>query len=284
MSALVILLPCTGELAQYQHRQITSIRGTLCRHMADAAELAGKVALVTGGARNIGRAIACTLAAGGAAVMVNARTSRDDAETTVSMIRAASGRAALHFADITDPAAVSAMVDAAIGEFGRLDFLVNNAAIRAETPFGEIRLEDWQRVLATVLDGAFLCTQASLPHLARAGSGAVVNIGGLTGHTGAQGRTHVVTAKAGLAGMTRALALDLAPHGITVNCVVPGTIDTVRGLPGAPERPAHRQALPPLGRRGAPDDVANAVRFLCGPGARYITGQSLHVSGGGYMA
>ena len=252
--------------------------------MADAAELAGKVALVTGGARNIGRAIACALAAGGAAVMVNARTSRDDAGTTASMIRGASGRAALHFADVTDPAAVSAMVEATIREFGRLDFLVNNAAIRAETPFGEIRLEEWQRVLATVLDGAFLCTQASLPYLARAGSGAVINIGGLTGHTGAQGRTHVVTAKAGLAGMTRALALDLAPHGITVNCVVPGTIETVRGLPGAPERPAHRQTLPPLGRRGAPDDVANAVRFLCGPGARYITGQSLHVSGGGYMA
>jgi 3-oxoacyl-[acyl-carrier protein] reductase len=252
--------------------------------MADAAELAGKVALVTGGARNIGRAIACALAAGGAAVMVNARTSREEAESTASMIRAQSGRAALHFADVTDPAAVAAMVDATIREFGRLDFLVNNAAIRAETPFGEMRFEDWQRVLATVLDGAFLCAQAGLPHLARAGSGAIVNIGGLTAHTGARGRAHVVTAKAGLTGLTRALALDLAQHGITVNCVVPGTIETVRGLPGAPERPAHRQALPPLGRRGAPEDVASAVRFLCGPGARYITGQSLHVSGGGYMA
>jgi len=252
--------------------------------MADAAELAGKVALVTGGARNIGRTIACALATGGAAVMVNARTSREEAEATAQMIRSAGGRAALHFADVTDRAAVFAMIEATVKEFGRLDLLVNNAAIRAETPFGEIRLDDWQRVLATVLDGAFLCTQASLPHLARAGSGAVVNIGGLTGHKGAQGRAHVVTAKAGLAGMTRALALDLAPHGITVNCVVPGTIETVRGLPGAPGRPAHRQELPPLGRRGAPEDVANVVRFLCGPGARYITGQSLHVSGGGYMA
>ena len=84
--------------------------------------------------------------------------------------------------------------------------------------------------------------------------------------------------------ISRALALELAPHGITVNCVVPGTIETLRGLPGAPERPAHRQGLPPVGRRGAPDEVASAVRFLCGPGARYITGQSLHVNGGGYMA
>lgn len=252
--------------------------------MTDTAFLAGRVALVTGSARNIGRAIACALAADGAAVMVNARTSRKDAEDTAEQIRAAGGNAALHFADVTDAAAVGAMVEATLKEFGRLDFLVNNAAVRAETPFAEIRLQDWQRILATVLDGAFLCTQACLPHLSRGGSGAVVNIGGLTGHTGAQGRAHVVTAKAGLAGMTRALALDLAPHGITVNCVVPGTIETVRGLPGAPERPAHRQALPPLGRRGTPEDIANAVRFLCGPGARYITGQALHISGGGYMA
>jgi 3-oxoacyl-[acyl-carrier protein] reductase len=252
--------------------------------MPDPADLAGKVALVTGSARNIGRAIACALAADGAAVMVNARTSREDAEDTADRIRAAGGRAALHYADVTDAAAVGTMVEATIREFSRLDFLVNNAAIRAETAFAEISLTEWQRVLATALDGAFLCTQACLPHLAKSDCGAVVNIGGKTGHTGAQGRAHVVTAKAGLAGMTRALALDLAPHGITVNCVVPGTIETVRGLPGVPERPAHRQSLPPLGRHGTPEDVANAVRFLCGPGARYITGQALHISGGGYMA
>src|SRR5436190_9276687 len=115
----------------------------------------------------------------------------------------------------------------------------------------------------------------------RAGGGAIVNIGGRTAHTGARGRAHVVASKAGLAGMTRALSLDLAGYGITVNCVVPGTIETVRGLPGAPERPAHRQGLPPLGRRGEPEEVAAAVRFLCGPGARYVTGQALHVNGGG---
>jgi len=252
--------------------------------MTDAGELAGKVALVTGGARNIGRAISRALAAGGAAVMVNAFSSRADAEQTVEMIRSVGGRAALHFADVTDVGAVGAMVEAAVGEFGRLDCLVNNAAVRAETPFGEMQLGDWRRVLSIVLDGAFLCAQACLPHLIRAQGGSIVNIGGMTAHKGAAGRAHVVTAKAGLAGMTRALALDLAPHGITVNCVVPGTIETVRGLPGAPERPAHRQGLPPLGRRGEPDDVASAVRFLCGPGARYITGQSLHVNGGGYMA
>lgn len=252
--------------------------------MADASELAGKVALVTGGARNIGRAIACALAEGGAAVMVNARTSREEAQATVAMIRAAGGRAAMHFADITDAGAVADMVGVAAEQFGRLDFLVNNAAIRAETPFEEMRFDEWRRVLATVLDGAFICTQACLPHLARGGVGAVVNIGGMTAHQGARGRAHVVTAKAGLVGLTRALAHDLAAQNITVNCVVPGTIETERGLPGAPQRPAHRQALPALGRRGEPAEVAAAVRFLCGPGARYITGQSVHVNGGGFMA
>ena len=252
--------------------------------MRKERELEGKVALVTGGARNIGRAIARELAAAGAAVMVNANTSREDAEQTVAMIRSEGGKAALHIADVTDAPSVNALVEATVTAFGRLDVLVNNAAIRSETAFAGMKLEDWRRVLSVVLDGAFLCSQACLPHMARAGGGAIVNIGGLTAHTGATGRAHVVAAKAGLIGLTRALALELAPQGITVNCVVPGTIETLRGLPGAPERPAHRQALPPAGRRGEPAEVAAAVRFLCGPGARYITGQSLHINGGGYMA
>ena len=251
--------------------------------MTPGTELAGKVALVTGAARNIGRAIARSLAAGGAAVMVNANTSRAEAEQTVAMIKSAGGRAALRIADVTDAKAVAAMVDATAGELGRLDILVNNAAIRAETPFADITYEEWRRVLATVLDGAFLCTQACLPHLIRAGGGTVINIGGLTAHKGADGRAHVIAAKAGLAGLTRGLALDFAPHHITVNCVIPGTIETVRGLPGAPERPQHRRSLPPVGRRGDPQEIAAMVRMLCGPDARYVTGQSIHVNGGGML-
>jgi 3-oxoacyl-[acyl-carrier protein] reductase len=251
--------------------------------MTAGSELAGKVALVTGGARNIGRASARSLAAGGAAVMVNARTSREMAEETVAMIAQAGGRAALHVADVTDPAQVSALVAATLERFGRLDVLVNNAAVRMETPVEKIALEDWRRVISTVLDGAFLCTQACLPHLARSGAGAVINIGGLTGHRGATGRAHVIAAKAGLAGMTKALALDLAPQGITVNCVVPGTIDSQRGLPGVPERPEHRRAPPPIGRRGEPEEIAAMVRMLSGPDGRYVTGQSIHVNGGGFM-
>jgi len=248
--------------------------------MTPGTELAGKVALVTGAARNIGRAIARSLAAGGASVMVNANTSRAEAEETRAMIGPS---AAVHIADVTDSRAVAAMVEETVTRFGRLDILVNNAAVRAETPFAEMRFEDWRRVLSIVLDGAFLCTQAALPHLAKAGGGTIINIGGLTAHKGADGRAHVITAKAGLAGLTRALALDLAPHHITVNCVVPGTIETVRGLPGAPERPQHRRALPPIGRRGEPEEIAAMVRTLCGPDMRYVTGQSIHVNGGNLM-
>jgi 3-oxoacyl-[acyl-carrier protein] reductase len=248
--------------------------------MRRSDELAGKVALVTGGARNIGRAIAQSLAAGGASVMVNARTSRADAEKTVEMI---GSNAAFHMADITKPADVTALVEATVKRFGRLDLLVNNAAVRYETAFSSMSYQEWRTVLAIVLDGAFLCAQAALPHMIKAGGGTIINIGGQTGHKGASERAHVIAAKAGLAGFTKALALDLAPHQITVNCVVPGTIDSQRGLPGVPDRPAHRRAPPPIGRRGAPEEVAAMVRMLCGPDARYITGQAIHVNGGGYL-
>jgi 3-oxoacyl-[acyl-carrier protein] reductase len=248
--------------------------------MRPGTELAGKVALVTGAARNIGRAIARSLGAGGASVMVNARTSRAEAEKTVEMI---SSNAAMHIADVTRPDEVTALVDATVKRFGRLDFLVNNAAVRYETAFSAMSFQEWKEVLSIVLDGAFLCAQAALPHLIKAGGGAIVNIGGQTAHKGASERAHVITAKAGLAGLTKALALDLAPHHITVNCVVPGTIESQRGLPGAPERPAHRRAPPPIGRRGEPEEIAAMVRMLCGPDARYITGQAIHVNGGGYL-
>jgi 3-oxoacyl-[acyl-carrier protein] reductase len=247
------------------------------------SELAGKVAVVTGGARNIGRAIARSLAAGGASVMVNANTSVREAEETARMITQAGGEATVFIADVTDAPAVGRMVGETIKRFGRIDMLVNNAAVRAETPFAQIALDEWRRVLSIVLDGAFICSQACLPHIVRAGGGSIVHIGGLTGHKGALHRSHVVTAKGGLAAMTKAMAIDLAPDGITVNCVVPGTIATQRGLPGAPERPAHRQSLPPVGRRGAPEEIAAMVRMLCGPDARYVTGQSIHVNGGGLM-
>jgi 3-oxoacyl-[acyl-carrier protein] reductase len=251
--------------------------------MTPGRELTGKVVLVTGGARNIGRAIARSLAAGGATVMVNALRSRDDLDETVRLIEAAGGRAANCLADVTDPDAVAGMVSATIDRFGRIDALVNNAALRPERAFDDMSFADWRRVVSIVLDGAFLCSQACLPHLVRAGGGSIINIGGETGHRGATQRAHVVTAKAGLAGMTKALALELAPRRITVNCVVPGRIATVREDPDVPGQTAHRPTVPPIGRLGLPEEVAAMVRMLCGPDARYITGQSIHVNGGGFM-
>ncbi len=251
--------------------------------MTPGSELTGKVALVTGGSRNIGRAISRSLAAGGAAVMVNTHTSVDDARDTVRLIEQAGGKAAMFIADVTDSDAVSRLVDDTVQRFGRLDILVNNAAVRRETDFDRITLEEWRRVLSVVLDGAFICAQAVLPHLVRAGGGTIVNMGGQTGHRGANRRLHVVAAKGGLAAMTKGLALDLAPHEITVNCVVPGTVEAVRGSESAPERPEYRRSLPPLGRRGEPEEVAAMVRLLCGPDGRYITGQSIHLNGGGFM-
>ena len=246
-------------------------------------DLAGKVALVTGGARNIGRAICRSLAAGGASVMVNANTSIDMAKETVGLIEQAGGKAAYHIADVTDPEAVEELVQDTARRFGRIDVLVSNAAIRIESPFEQITLSDWHKVLATVLDGAFLAAQACLPHLKRSGAASIITIGGLTGHKGALHRAHVITAKAGLAGFTKALALDLADQNITVNCVVPGQVDTVRGLPGAPPRVASRSAPPPVGRRGDPAEIAAMVRMLAGPDARYITGQAIHINGAGYL-
>jgi len=214
--------------------------------------------------------------------MVNAHTSRAEAEQTVSMIAKGGGCAALHLADVTDPKAVSAMVDATVKQFGRIDLLVNNAVFRfPSVPLAEIKLDDWRRALSVVLDGAFLCSQACLPHLLKAGGGTIINMGGLTGHEGALNHAHLVTAKAGLAGMTKALARDLAASHITVNCVVPGKIDTVRGMPGTPARSkSHSNRMPPVGRFGEAGEVAAMVRMLCGPGARYVTGQSIHINGG----
>ena len=242
-------------------------------------ELDGAVAIVTGSARNIGRAIALQFAAAGAAVLVHARTSREAAEETVAAITSAGGRALVHLADVGSPDQVDGMVAAALERFGRLDILVNNAALRRNAPVTEISYDDWREVTASILDAAFLCARASVPHLGRHGRGAIVNIGGVAGHAGVGGRAHVVAAKAGVAGLTKGLAAELAPQGITVNCVAPGYVQTVRDHvpPQFQERPV------PLGRPAQPDEIAAMVRYLCGPQARYITGQVVHVNGGWYM-
>ena len=246
-------------------------------------ELEGKVAVVTGAGRNIGRAIAMSLAEGGASVLVNARSNRAEAEAVAREIEAAGGKAIVHIGDVADAKSVQAMVDAAVRQCGRIDILINNAALRREKSFVEMDYAEWREILDVTLDGAFHCTKACLPALQKSGQGTIVNIGGLSAHTGAKNRAHVVTAKAGIVGLTRALANDLAADGITVNCVVPGLIGTPR--PKDKPQPAHHLTHNTItGARGKPEDVAAMVRFLCSPAARYVTGQAIHANGGAFMS
>jgi 3-oxoacyl-[acyl-carrier protein] reductase len=247
------------------------------------SELAGKVAIVTGSARNIGRAIALDLARGGAAVVVNAQKSAEEAQGTVDAIKAEGGRAIVQLADVTQEKDVAGLVEAALKAFGRLDCLVNNAAIRREIPFAEMTFAEWHEVNSIILDGAFLMAKAALAALKKSGAASIINIGGMSAHTGAKDRAHVVTAKAGLVGFTRALAHDLAADRITANCVVPGMIETKRGKSSAQTPTHHAQHTPPIGRRGTPEEIAALVRYLAGPQARYITGQTLHANGGVFM-
>jgi 3-oxoacyl-[acyl-carrier protein] reductase len=245
-------------------------------------ELAGKVAIVTGAGRNIGRAIALTLARSGASILVNARSNRAEADEVVRAIESLGPEAIVQIGDVADATAVAAMADAALARFGRIDILVNNAALRREKPFAEMDYAEWREILDVTLDGAFHCTKACLPALRASGAGTIVNIGGLSAHTGAGNRAHVITAKAGIIGFTRALANDLAADGITVNCVVPGLIGTPRPK-GQPEPAHHLTHQTITGERGTPEDVAAVVRFLCSPAARYITGQAIHANGGAYF-
>ncbi|MBT5030787.1 MAG: 3-oxoacyl-ACP reductase FabG [Proteobacteria bacterium] len=243
-----------------------------------------QVALVTGSSRNIGRAIACALASNGAHIAVHAANDRVAAEETARLVEEcgvkAGVKAIVTIGDLTDPDNAPRIINEVISEFGRLDTLVNNAAIRPESPFAEMAFSEWRQVMSVCLDAVFLTTQACLTHLRESKQASIINIGGMTGHTGAVNRAHVVTVKAGIVGFTKALAHELSPQGITVNCVAPGLIDTVR----VAKDPSHRAtSTNPLGRRGSPKEVADAVAFLSGPSARYITGQTLHVNGGAFL-
>jgi 3-oxoacyl-[acyl-carrier protein] reductase len=244
------------------------------------AAQAGCVALVTGAGRNIGRAIAVALANDGCAVAVNVRANLSEGDAVVHTIVDSGGQAFLVAADVSDRADVDAMIAAVGARFGRLDVLVNNAAVRDEAPFDTLDFATWRRAHSVCLDGAFHCTQAALPLLRASGRASVINIGGLTSHTGAPLRVHVVSAKAGLVGFTRALAHELAADGITVNCVAPGMMQTQRA--GA-EPHHHRSQQTLLGRRGLPEEIGLAVCWLAGAGGRFVTGQVIHVNGGAYL-
>jgi NAD(P)-dependent dehydrogenase (short-subunit alcohol dehydrogenase family) len=243
-------------------------------------ELQGRVAVVTGAGRSIGRAIAIELALAGCAVVVNVRQNRAEADAVVEEIERNGGRAVTAVSDVTDAIAVEAMAAAALNEFGRIDYLINNAALRQEKSIEHMTFADWRHITGIILDGAFHCVKACLESIKRSDAGSIINVGGLSGIMGAPDRAHVVTAKAGLHGFTRALAMELAPHKITVNTLVPAML----ARPGKPDEvPPHPIYRPLLGRAGWPTDFAPLARFLLGPGARYITGQTINVNGGTYF-
>jgi 3-oxoacyl-[acyl-carrier protein] reductase len=250
---------------------------------AGQAPLEGRVALVTGGVRRIGRAIALALAGDGAAVLINTRNSRAEADGVAAEIEAAGGRALVHLADVTDEAAVAGMVAAALERFGRLDILINNAADRRQAPLTEISLAEWRHITGIIIDGAFLCARACLPAMVAASGGTIVNIGGVSAHAGARNRAHVITAKAALVGLTKAIAVEFAERGITANCVVPGRIAGARSRTSGESPTMAGGAAPIVGREGTPEEVAAVVHHLCLPAGRYITGQTIHVSGGMYL-
>ncbi|WP_028795517.1 SDR family NAD(P)-dependent oxidoreductase [Thalassobaculum salexigens] len=250
--------------------------------------LDGKIAVVTGAGKNIGREIALTLARDGAAVVVNGRGDQAAVDGVAEEIRALGGRAVGHLADVADEAAVTAMVERAVGDFGGIDIVVSNAGLRRQTPFLEMGLAEWREILSVALDGAFILTRACVPHMiARSQQGgeggAIVGLSGVSTHVGTPERCHVSASKAGLEGLMRALAVELGPHGITANSIAPGAIDTVRGAAAGQMPSTMRAAGVPAGRKGTMEEIAAMVRHLVGPQGRFITGQTLHVNGGAFL-
>ena len=244
----------------------------------DGKPLAGKTALVTGAARNIGRATAVRLAGSGASVVINALKDREAAEAVKTEIESTGGHAVVALGDVRDRAAVAAMADAGREAFGGIDILVCNASARGQVPFLEMDHETWRGVIDISIDGTFHLAQAVLPMMLEAGWGRIVTLGGIAWHVGFKNRVNNLVAKSGLTGLTRGLAAEFGDRGITVNMVSPGTIETVRPASAGTMPP--RISQPPVPRMGTVDEVASAVHFLCLPEQGYVTGQILHVNGG----
>ncbi len=243
--------------------------------------LEGKVALVTGSGRNIGRATVLKLAAEGADVVVNARSNREEVELVAEEARALGVKALPVLADVGNKEQVDSMVSMAMSEFGKVDILINNAAIRPHKPFLEVTLEDWETVRGVVLDGAFYCTSAVLPSMVENQYGRILFFTGDGAFQGTAQRAHVSAAKMGLVGLARSLASEFAPHNIRVNVVSPGSIDTSREHPEwyPQSRPPDASRIP-LGRQGMVDEIAATCMFLVSDDSGFITGQAIHANGG----
>lgn len=245
-----------------------------------ATSLEGKVALVTGGSRGIGRAVALALAGNGADVAVNYRRNADAANDVVAEIEALGRRALAVSADVGDSEQTTALVDATIGGLGRLDILVNNAGITRDNLLMRMQEEDWDEVLRINLKGAFNTAKASVRVMLRQRSGRIINISSVSGLMGQAGQASYAASKAGLVGLTKSLARELGGRGITVNVVAPGFIPTDINATLDEAWREKLRALIPLGRFGLAEEVAHAVAFLASDDAAYITGVVLPVDGG----
>jgi len=229
----------------------------------------GKVALVTGSGRNLGRATVLELARRGADVIVNARTNRGEAEAVAREAEALGVRALALLADVGDEQQVNQMVEEALEQFGRIDILINNAGFRASSPIAEMSTAEWRQAAAVNFDGPFFCTRAVVPSMISNNYGRIITVSGLNAYHGRPNWSHICGSKMGAMGMTRALAVELARYNILVNHVVPGAY---RGNPDL--------ARIPVGRIGLGQELANTYAFLASEGASYITGQTFHVNGG----
>ncbi|MBO6949207.1 MAG: SDR family oxidoreductase [Rhodospirillales bacterium] len=243
--------------------------------------LSGQVAVVTGAAKNIGREIALMLAADGASLVINGKSDKAAADAVVAQIEKTGGTAMVHMADVADPDQAQGLIEAATEKFGRLDILVINAGMRRQNSIVDIPLSEWREVMTMDLESPFVLAKHALPHMLENGHGRVVTLGGTSAHTGNVGRAHVGAAKMGLLSLTRSIAVEFGPNGVTANMVAPGHIDTVRGE-AAGER-SKSGAGRPIQRMGKTSEIAGMVRHLCRPEGAYITGQCIHVDGGIYL-
>ena len=247
------------------------------------ADLTGKTALVTGGSRGIGRAVCLELAAKGAAVVVNYRSSADAADAVVAEIVAAGGQASAIQADVSDADEVTALFKAAIAQYGKLDILVNNAGMTRDNVIMLLKPDDFDAVIATNLRSAWLCCKAAARLMMRKRTGAIINISSVVGIAGNGGQTNYAASKAGIIGITKSLAKELAVRGIRVNAVAPGFVETDMTADLGDDIRARAIDAIPLGRMGQPADIASAVAFLASADSAYITGQTLVVDGGMVM-
>jgi len=245
-------------------------------------KLDGKVALITGSGRNIGRATALKLAEEGAHIVVNARTNQAEAEAVAREVRDRRVKALAVLADVAKKDQVDLLAARALDEFGRVDILINNAAIRPHKPFTEVTVHDWEHVRGVVLDGALYLTQAVIPSMVKNNYGRILFFTGDGAFTGGSGRAHVSAAKMGLVGMARALASEFAAHNIRANVVSPGSIDTRRDNPEWYQGRVPSAAGIPLGRQGHVDEIAATCMFLISDDGGFITGQTIHVNGGAH--